>query len=52
MNDLTAKLILDPPKSDLVLIISASWWVWALFALLVILLIVAFAPKTKKEGKP
>jgi uncharacterized protein involved in exopolysaccharide biosynthesis len=51
MNDITAKLILDPPKSDIVLIVSASWWVWALGALLVILLIVAFA-KPKKEGKP
>lgn len=45
MNDITSKLILDPPKADFVLIVSASWWVWLLFAAFVVLLILACAPK-------
>lgn len=49
MTDIAAKIILDPPKSDLVLVVSASWFVWAGFALLCLALIVAFMPKKDKQ---
>lgn len=45
MNEIAAKIILDPPKVDVVLVFSASWFVWAGFALLLVAVIVAFWPK-------
>lgn len=50
MNELAAKIILDPPKVDVVFVFSASWFVWAGLALMIIAVIVAFLPK--KEPKP
>lgn len=51
MNELTAKIILDAPKSDVVFVFSASWFVWAGIALLLVAVIVAFLPKSKPDEK-
>lgn len=45
MNEIATKIILDPPKADVVLVFSASWFVWAFIGLVVIALLVAFMPK-------
>lgn len=50
MTDLVSKIILDAPRSDVVFVFSASWFVWAGLALLLIAVIVAFLPK-KPESK-
>lgn len=49
MNELASKIILDPPKVDVVLVFSASWFVWVGLALLCSAVIVAFWPKGKPE---
>ena len=45
MNEIVSKIILDPPKADVVLVFSASWFVWAFIGLALIALIVALLPK-------
>jgi len=47
MNEIATKIILDPPKADVVLVFSASWFVWAFLFALVIGLVLAFATKEK-----
>lgn len=50
MNEIATKIILDPPKADVVLVFSASWFVWAFIGLVVLGVILAFA--TKKKDAP
>lgn len=45
MNEIATKIILDPPKADVVLVFSASWFVWAFIALLLLAVLAAFRPK-------
>jgi len=51
MTDLATKIILDPPKADVVLVFSASWFVWAACGLLLVALLVAVAPKKPEKPK-
>lgn len=52
MNDLPAKILLDAPKSDLVLIFSASWYVWACIGLVLVAVVGAIAAKLAKKNPP
>ncbi len=51
MNDLATKIVLDPPSADVVLVFSASWFVWLFCGLLLAAVIMAFLPKKPKEPK-
>jgi hypothetical protein len=51
MNEIATKIILDPPKADVVLVFSASWYVWAFIGLLIVAVIVAFLPKKETPTK-
>lgn len=49
MNDITSKIILDPPKSDIVFIFSAAWPVWVCLGLILLAIIIAVASKKKPQ---
>lgn len=51
MNELAAKIVLDPPSADVVLVFSASWFVWLGIFLALTALIAAFWPKRPEKEK-
>lgn len=42
------QITLAPPQADFVLVVSASWWIWAGFALLLVLIVLAMATRKPK----
>lgn len=49
MNELAAKIVLDPPSADVVLVFSASWFVWVGIFLVLTAIVAAFWPKKPAE---